>query len=615
YKPALSALHSKSWEKKKEAIKQRVNDLAERLVQLNVIRSTTKGYKFDKDDEIQKQFESDFPYELTPDQDKALKEVKADMEDDKVMDRIICGDVGFGKTEIAFRAAFKAILSGKQVVLLCPTTLLARQHYERALERFTPYGVHVCLLSRLNTNSVNEKNIKLINEGKMDLIIGTHKLLSKKIKFPNLGLFIVDEEQRFGVEQKERIKEMQTNVDVLTLSATPIPRTLQIALLGVRQLSLITTPPKDRMPIQTFVTPYKEEIVKELIERELSRNGQVFFLHNNTETIYNYARRLQELIPNATFAVAHGKMDKTDLEDVMDNFYSGKIDVLITTSIIENGIDIPNANMIIVSDADKYGLSQLYQIKGRVGRSDKISYAYLMYNEYKVLNEGAKKRLKTLQEFTSLGSGYKIAQRDLMIRGAGDILGPEQAGFIDSIGLDMYMKILNDSVNDKLKNVKESLYKEEVIPYLSMDAYIPDSYASESDKISLYQEIQSAETLEQVNEVKQKTQDIYGKMPKNVDYLFTKREIDILISEACITSFLEQEKSVTLTLGQDYLRIEQVGSIIFEAMLPYLSLIHLSYKKNIFTLTISKRQEWFNDLREILKLLINVLNIERNSTI
>ncbi len=615
YKPALSPLHNDSWEKRKAAIKKRVNDLADRLVELNVSRSMIKGFQFEKDDELQKQFESDFEFELTPDQERSLKEVKDDMESDKVMDRIICGDVGFGKTEIAFRAAFKAILSGKQVLLLCPTTLLARQHYERALERFSPYGAHVCLLSRLNSESVNKKNISLINEGKMDLIIGTHKALSKKISYKNLGLLIIDEEQRFGVEQKEKIKELRNDIDVLTLSATPIPRTLQISLLGVKQLSLISTPPKSRMPIQTFVLPYKEEIVKELIERELARNGQTFFLHNNTETIYNVARRLKELVPSANIAVAHGKMNRPDIEDVMDKFYNGEIDVLVTTSIIENGLDIPNANMVIVQDADHYGLSQLYQIKGRVGRSDKISYAYLMYNEYKELNDKARKRLKTLQEFTALGSGYKIAQRDLMIRGAGDILGPEQAGFIDSIGLDMYLKILDDTVKERLGEKKDESRELELIPNLSLDAYIPDEYASEADKIELYQEILSATNKEQLDTLKVKIADIYGKMPVNVEYLFVKRELDFLVNDAHVKTFTEYEGIIELTLSEEYVNIDKIGTILFEAMLPYLSYIRISYKQNIFTLTITKSKNWFDDLRKILASLVNVYNIERNVNI
>ncbi len=609
YKPALSPLHSESWEKRKEAIKKRVNNLAGRLVNLNVARSMIKGFQFEKDDEIQKQFEADFPYPLTPDQERTLAEVKADMESDTVMDRIICGDVGFGKTEVAFRAAFKAILSGKQVCLMCPTTLLARQHFERAVERFAPYGVHLCLLSRLNTERTNEKNIEKINKGEIDFVIGTHKVLSKKLHFPNLGLLIIDEEQRFGVEQKEQIKELRNQVDVLTLSATPIPRTLQISLLGVKQLSQINTPPKDRMPIQTFVMPYKEEIVKELIERELSRDGQVFFLHNNTETIYNVAKRLQEIIPTATFAVSHGKMDKNDIEDVMEKFYNGDIDVLVCTSIIENGIDIPNANMVIVQDADHYGLSQLYQIKGRVGRSDRISYAYLMYNEYKNLNENAKKRLKTLQEFSALGSGYKIAQRDLMIRGAGDILGPEQAGFIDTIGLDMYMKILNDAVKEKLgEQVAEE--KEEMIPYLMMDAYIPDSYASESDKIELYQEIQSAVSNEQLEVLKVKIEDIYGKMPANVEYLLEKRQIDILANQAHLATLVENENNIEITLEHDYVNIDKVGSLLFEALIPYLSIINMVYKNEVFTITVKKNQSWIKDLMGILVALTKVYNIE-----
>ena len=442
-KPRLTRLHTKDWEKTKEKIKQRIHDLAERLFNLYVERSKVEGYQFAPDDEFQEAFESSFDNELTKDQQKAVEDIKKDMESNHPMDRLLCGDVGFGKTEVAFRAAFKAINSGKQVALLCPTTLLARQHYEVALSRFAGFDIKIAIFSRLVPIKKQNEYIKDIKAGKIHLIIGTHRLLSKDIEYKDLGLLIIDEEQRFGVEQKERIKELKSNIDVLTLSATPIPRTLQISLLGVRSLSQINTPPKDRMPIQTYVTPYRFDVVKELISRELGREGQVFYLHNRVDTIYQIANQLQKALPGASLAVIHGQMNKDDIEEVMMKFYNGDIQVLVCTSIIENGIDIPNANMIIVEDSERYGLAQLYQIKGRVGRGDRIAYAYLMYNGNKALKEDTQKRLRALQEFSALGSGYRIAQRDLMIRGAGDILGPEQAGFIDSIGLDMYIKLLN----------------------------------------------------------------------------------------------------------------------------------------------------------------------------
>lgn len=608
-KPRLSKLHSKDWENTKKRIKERVNDLAERLMKLYVERSKIKGFAFLKDDELQKQFEDNFDYELTRDQLKAVNDIKADMEKPYPMDRLLCGDVGFGKTEVSFRAIFKAILSGKQVALLCPTTLLARQHYEVAMKRFSPFDVKIALFSRLVSEKEQLENIELIKQGKIHLVIGTHRLLSKKIEFNDLGLLVIDEEQRFGVEQKERIKELKSNIDVLTLSATPIPRTLQISLLGVRSLSIINTAPVDRYPIQTYVTPYKEDIVKELIERELGRNGQVFYLHNNVSNLHICVSRLQKLLPGVSIGVAHGKMDKDSIEDVMMRFYSGDIQVLVCTSIIENGIDVPNANMIIVEDSQRYGLSQLYQIKGRVGRGNRIAYAYLMYSPNVILKEKAQKRLQALQEFTELGSGYKIAQRDLLIRGAGDILGPEQAGFIDSIGLDMYIKLLNEAVQEKLYGVKEEEIKEN--PTLSIEAFIPDEFAKDSDKIELYQEIISAPSLEALARIKNRTRDIFGRLPKEVEQLFKKRSIDLLVDEAKIESLTENKDFVTIQLSKEYINIRGIGNILFESMIPYLSKIKISYLCNVFKIVLRKKQSWVDDLENILNSLVNIIETHK----
>ncbi len=602
--PRLSHLHSKDWENTKKRIKERVNDLAERLMHLYLERNKVKGFAFQKDDEFQKEFEDSFPYELTKDQAKAIKEIKEDMEKDTPMDRLLCGDVGFGKTEVAFEAAFKAIDSGKQVAILCPTTLLARQHYELALERFSKFEIKIAIFSRLVPLSKQKEYIKEIQEGKIHLVIGTHRLLSKEIQFNDLGLLIVDEEQRFGVEQKERIKELKSNVDVLTLSATPIPRTLQISLLGVRALSKIDTPPQDRMPIQTYVTPFNLSIVKELIERELGRNGQVFFLHNEVATLYNRAATLQKMLPGVEIGVAHGQMDRDDIEDVMLKFYSGDIKVLVCTSIVENGIDVPNANMIIVEDSTRYGLSQLYQIKGRVGRSNRIAYAYLMYNEHKKLNDKAQKRLQALQEFTELGSGYKIAKRDLMIRGAGDILGPEQAGFIDSIGLDMYIKLLNEAVHEKLTGRKEEPI--EANHSLEIDAFIPDSFASSSDKIELYQEILSAIDVETLAKIKVRTRDIFGKLPKEVDLLFIKRNIDIMVKSGHIDNLVDGKSTVELQLGEHYINIRGIGNLLFEALIPFLSFVKISYINKQFKVVMTKSKSWLTDLESLLKALINI---------
>ena len=605
--PRLSHLHSKDWENTKKKVKARINDLAERLMQLYVERSKIKGFQFQKDDEFQKEFEDEFEYELTKDQQRALDEIKKDMESPSPMDRLLCGDVGFGKTEVAFRAAFKAILSGKQVAILCPTTLLARQHYELALKRLANFDVNIAIFSRLITKKKQTEFEKQVESGKAHLIIGTHRLLSKNIHFKELGLLIIDEEQRFGVEQKERIKELKNDVDVLTLTATPIPRTLQISLIGVRSMSKIDTPPQDRMPIQTYVTPFRLDVVKELIERELGRNGQVFFLHNNITTLYNRVATLQKMMPNVIFGVAHGKMDREDIEDVMMRFYEGQIDVLVSTSIIENGIDVPNANMIIVEDSENYGLSQLYQIKGRVGRSSRIAYAYLMYSEFKVLNEKAQKRLKALQDFTELGSGYKIAQRDLMIRGAGDILGPEQAGFIDSIGLDMYIKLLNEAIKEKMDGevIEETV---EVNPVLNVDAYIPNSYAKEGDKIELYQDILHASSLENLADIKEKTRDIYGRLPEEVELLFVKRSIDLLVREAHVLRLDEKPKLVEIKLGDEYINIRGIGNILFEALIPFLAFVKISYANNVFKIQLNKRKDWMLDLENILKSLLEIQN-------
>ena len=609
--PRLSHLHSNDWENTKKKVKARINDLAERLMQLYIERSKVKGFAFQKDDEFQTRFQDSFEHQLTNDQNRAINDIKKDMESVTPMDRLLCGDVGFGKTEIALRAAFKAINSGKQVAILCPTTLLVRQHYELCCKRFQGFDLNIGILSRLVPEREQKQYLSMLEDGRLHLIIGTHKLLSKNTHFKDLGLLIVDEEQRFGVEQKERIKEYKNNIDVLTLSATPIPRTLQISLLGVRAMSKIDTPPQERMPIQTYVAPFKLEVAKELIERELGRNGQVFFLHNNVSTLAQRANSIQKLIPDARIGIAHGKMERDEIEDVMLKFYNGEIDILVCTSIVENGIDVPNANMIIVEDSEKYGLSQLYQIKGRVGRSNRIAYAYLMYSPYKALNEKAQKRLKALQDFSELGSGYKIAQRDLLIRGAGDILGPEQAGFIDSIGLDMYIKLLNESIKEKMEGAKPEVVS--FNPNLSLDAYIPSSFANDQEKIELYQEIMSAPSREALARIKNRTKDMYGKLPTEVDTLFIKRDIDLLSDDANVENINETSKMIEIILGKTYINIRGIGNLIFEAMIPYLKFIKISYANNVFKIQLTKGNEWIKNLESILLSLNNIL--EHNKTI
>ncbi|MBE6127402.1 MAG: transcription-repair coupling factor [Erysipelotrichaceae bacterium] len=598
--PKLSHLSGKEWEKRKECIKKRVNELADRLLNLYRERAHLRGFSFPPDDELQASFESEFAHALTPDQQKAVEEIKKDMESEDIMDRLLCGDVGFGKTEVAFRAAFKAICAGKQVAILCPTTLLARQHFEVAEQRFSPYGVKMALFSRLVPESEQKKSLELIKEGKIDLIIGTHRLLSKDFEYKDLGLLIIDEEQRFGVEQKEKIKEIKSSVDVLTLSATPIPRTLQMSLLGIRPISEIMTAPSQRMPIQTYVTPYNEEVVNELIQRELSRRGQVFYVHNRVETIYRVASRLAAHLPLASVGVVHGQMDHESIEDVMEKFYDGDINVLVCTSIVENGIDIPNANMIIVENADRFGLSQLYQIKGRVGRGDRIAFAYLLYKQEKDMNADAQKRLQAIQEFTELGSGYKIAQRDLMIRGAGDILGPEQAGFIDSIGLDLYLKMLNEAIKEKATG-------EETVPpapkkLFAIDAYIPKEYASNSDKVELYHELEDIKTEKELDSFKRKMKDIYGRLPEEVELVIQKKRIDILGDLEEFSSIEEIQGRIEVTLSNAFTSVEGIGTDLFNALVPYLGVLRVTYVDKRLKFLLAKRDKWLETLEKIMRI-------------
>ena len=598
--PKLSHLNSQEWEKRKARIKKRVNELAERLLALYGERLKTPGFAFPPDDELQTQFESEFAYTLTPDQLRSIQEIKEDMEKPECMDRLLCGDVGFGKTEIAFRSAFKAINAGKQVALLCPTTLLSRQHFEVALSRFADFGIRIAQFSRLVPLAEQRKSIDALKEGKIDLAIGTHRLLSKEIEFKDLGLLIVDEEQRFGVEQKERIKEFKKSVDVLTLSATPIPRTLQMSLVGLRPLSQINTAPETRMPIQTYVIPFHKDTINELIQRELARNGQVFYIHNSISTIYTVAAKLEAKIPGASVGVVHGRMEKEAVEDVMERFYDGDLNILVATSIVENGIDVPNANMLIVEDSDRFGLSQLYQIKGRVGRGDRIAYAYLTYKEHKQMNEDAEKRLKAIQEFTDLGSGYKIAQRDLMIRGAGDILGPEQAGFIDSIGLDLYLKMLNEAVEAKKTGKEIEPPKPEKL--FSIDAYIPEEYAISSDKIQMYQELDAIQNDAALTAFEKKTRDIYGSIPEETKLLIEKKRIDLMVKREEFDSLSESKEYVDILLSKAFTNIGGIGADLFNELIPMLSSIKVSYLEKKLKIRYFKKQKWLDDVWKILSL-------------
>jgi transcription-repair coupling factor (superfamily II helicase) len=507
HKPKLSKLGGKTWSKTKANVRMRIKDLSDRLIKLYATRDHAVGHQFPKDNEMMEAFERDFKYETTKDQYKAIIETKHDMEQPRPMDRLICGDVGFGKTEVALRAAFKAVLNQKQVLYLVPTTVLARQHYYTFKERFDKYGGNVALLSRFVTQKQQSQIIEKLAKGYIDVVIGTHRLLSGDVKYKDLGLLIIDEEQRFGVEHKEKIREIKNNVDTLTLSATPIPRTLQMSLMGLKDLSMIETPPLNRYPVQTYVVERQDALIKEAITREIARGGQVFYLFNQVKGIEGMVKRLQKLIPSAKINYAHGKMNREGLESVISDFIDHQFDILVSTTIIETGVDIPNTNTLIIHDADKLGLSQLYQIRGRVGRSDRIAYAYLLYEPHKNINDEAKKRLSAIEDFTELGSGYKIALRDLSIRGAGDILGAEQSGFIDSVGIELYMKLLEEAVTGESIEKPKSTQIEEVYAPRHVD---PEYVSQDSARIEIHKRISELNSISDVEDLKLELVDRFG---------------------------------------------------------------------------------------------------------
>ena len=515
-KPKLNKLNGTEWEKTKTKVRSRVQIAARDLVQLYAHRQTGNGYQFGQDTVWQREFEELFPYEETEDQLHAIEDTKSDMESPKIMDRLICGDVGYGKTEVAIRAAFKAVQDSRQVALLVPTTILAQQHYNSFKERMEHYPVEIRMLSRFCTAKETREIIEGLHNGSIDIVIGTHKLLSAKVQFKQLGLLIIDEEQRFGVKQKEKIKAVKKDVDVLALSATPIPRTLHMSLAGIRDMSLLEVPPVDRRAVQTYVLEYNEEMVREAIERELARNGQVYYVYNRVNTIEQVAENVKRLVPDANVEYAHGQMSERELERIMMDFIHGEIDVLVSTTIIETGLDIPNANTMIIHDAQNFGLSQLYQLRGRVGRSKRTAYAFLMYQRNTILREEAEKRLKAIREFTDLGSGFKIAMRDLEIRGAGNLLGAEQSGHIEAIGYDLYCKMLNEAVLELKGDLKEEESWESSID-LSVNAYIPSTYVrNESQKLSLYKRISFIENEEQRDDMIDELQDRYGNIPPSL---------------------------------------------------------------------------------------------------
>ena len=562
--PKLNKLNSTTWAKTKAAIRKKINDISEKLIKLYKERANVQSDAF-VDVPEEDIFASEFIYQLTKDQVRAISDINDDLRSKKPMDRLLCGDVGFGKTEVAFRAMFKTIYNAHQVMYLCPTTILSHQQYASALDRFKNYPVEIALVNRFTTQKEYKKILEGLESGKIDIVIGTHRLLNDDIKFKKLGLLIIDEEQRFGVTHKEKIKEVKTNVNVLTLSATPIPRTMKMALSGVRDMSIIDTPPVDRYPIQTYVIEENDLLVKDAIYKELSRNGQVFILYNSVEHILNKANHIKQLVPDARICVAHGQMSKTELEDIMNDFISYKYDILICTTIIETGIDISNANTLIVYDSDRFGLSQLYQLRGRVGRSNKIAYTYLLYRPGKLLSESATKRLEAIKEYTELGSGYKVAMKDLSIRGAGDIIGSEQAGFIDSVGISLYTKLISESLSGNEEDLLEETTDTNSL--VEVETHISDDYVSDEDiKIEIHQLINSVVSSETFNDVKAELENRFGTLPESLEVYMYEEWFDSMAKSCGITRVVQNERMIEITLPKNISQ-EIKGDILFiEAM-------------------------------------------------
>ena len=546
----LNSLSNDNWQKKKGKVKAKLESIADDLLKVSADRELKVGFAFKKDDENQKMFDSGFVYTETPDQIKAINDIKREMESSKPMDMLLCGDVGYGKTEVAFRAMFKAVDSGKQVAYLCPTTILSNQQYTSCIERFKDFPVRIELLNRFVDKSRQKKIIDDLEKGLVDIVFGTHRLLSNDVKYKDLGLLVIDEEQRFGVTHKEKIKQYKSTVDVLTLSATPIPRTLQMSMSGVRSLSLIETAPQERYPIQTYVLEENNLVIKDAIYKELSRNGQTFILYNNVNNIETKVNEFRSLVPEAKIDYAHGQMNKVTLENKMNNFINNKFNVLVCTTIIETGIDIPNVNTLIILDADRFGLSQLYQIRGRIGRSNKIGYAYLMYGKNKFLTDTAIKRLDVIREFTELGSGFKIAMRDLSIRGAGDILGREQSGFIDSIGIELYLKMLNEAVRkSKGEKIIEEDTKKNDKPLIEVSTHISDSYISDVElKILIHKKINEVKDETTLNDIRDELSDRFGKISEEMEIYMYEEWFEKIAKSLGINKVVTMKNNIDIEL-------------------------------------------------------------------
>ena len=577
--PKINKLGGTEWQKTKLRVNKKIADMATELIKVHAEREQKKGFSFSSDSALQLEFENTFPHTLTSDQIRAINQIKNDMESLTPMDRLLCGDVGFGKTEVAFVAAFKAILDSKQVFFLCPTTILSKQHYDNALERFKNFPVSIALLNRFTSSSDVKRILDEIKMGTVDLVIGTHRLLSDDVVPHDLGLLVIDEEQRFGVRHKEKIKQIKNNIDVLTLTATPIPRTLQMSMAGLRSLSLIETPPVDRYPVQTYVIEENNQIIRDAVYKELSRGGQVFVLFNEVSKIEKKVLELQQLIPEASIIYAHGQMNKVELETRMLSFINKEYDILVCTTIIETGIDIPNVNTLIILDSDKFGLSQLYQIRGRVGRSNKFAYAYLMYSPNKTLTETSIKRLNVIKEFTELGSGFSIATRDLSIRGAGDILGSEQAGFIDSVGIDLYLKMLNDEIRRRNGNIYYNMDSDDDVsqPLLDVSTHIKDSYVLDQNlKIEIHKKINTISSRETFINVKNELEDRFGTLDEEMIIYMYEEWFEKLAKKVPLLNLRQTKNSIELIFSKkisNYIAMDSLleGSIKITNMFRFLT--------------------------------------------
>ena len=562
--PKLNRLNSSSWLKTRAYVQKKVQDISKELIELYKARAAIKGlpYKYYAEEEV---FNAEFQYTLTADQEKAINDILNDLASIHPMDRLLCGDVGFGKTEVAMRAMFRTILNNFQVMYLCPTTILAKQQYNVAKKRFASWSIEIALLNRFTTPKEVKRIMDGLKKGTIDIVFGTHKLLNDAIEFRNLGLMVVDEEQRFGVKHKEKIKEYKNDINVLTLSATPIPRTLKMALSGLRDLSIIDTPPQNRYPVQTYVITEDDFIVKDAIFKELARGGQIFILYNSVENIENIVDHLRRLIPNEEIRYAHGQMSKEDLENIMEDFILQKFNIIVCTTIIENGIDIPNANTLIIYDADKLGLAQLYQLRGRVGRSDKVAYAYLMYNSHKMLNDIAIKRLKAIKEFTELGSGYRIAMRDLSIRGSGDIFGANQAGFVDTVGVSLYMKLIEDEINRQKGEIVEEEDSDEQ-SLINVETHIDDSYVSDNDiKIEIHQMINEIDSYDKLQIIKETLEDRFGKITESIENYMYEEWFEKIARRLGITRVRQTDRLIEIELPENISREIKGDKLLYES--------------------------------------------------